>query len=149
VLPSFSDRGFGFVRREEESSLPRPRRSLLLELTLSSRLRRPLSLSLFREPLSLLRLLLSLFELLLPLLGGLGGGSLRGAGAGSLRGLSDRGLSVLGLSGFRSSCARIVAGTQSATTNKTDAFETTFAVWNFISASLDGTRLFVLGRAKP
>jgi hypothetical protein len=150
VLPWFSERGLGFVRRDEESSLPRPRRSLLLELTLPSRLPRSLSLSLFPDALSLLRLWLSLFEPLLPLLGGLGGGSLRGAGAGSLLGLSVRGLSVRGLSGFRSSCARTLAGTQSASTNITDAFETTFAVWNFISASLDGTRLFVFsGEPNP
>jgi hypothetical protein len=112
-------------------------------------------LSLFREPLSLLRLLLSLFELLLPpLLGGLGGGSFRGAGAGSLlglsaRGVSLRGLSVRGLSGFRSSCARTLAGTQSASTNKTDAVEPSFTAWNFISASLGWNQtVCVLGRAK-
>jgi hypothetical protein len=112
-------------------------------------------LSAFREPL-LLRLLLSLLELLLPpLLGGLGGGSLRGAGAGSLlglsaRGLSARGLSVRGLSGFRSSCARTLVGTKSASTNKTDAVELSFTAWNFISASLDGTRLFVFsGEPNP
>src|SRR5262249_54152982 len=57
--------GLVFVRRDDESSVLRPRPSLLPTLV-SSRPRRPLSLSFFREPLSLLRLLLSLFELLLP-----------------------------------------------------------------------------------
>src|SRR5262249_49224619 len=85
LTPLFPDGGLEFARRDDELSFRRP-------LSLSPRLRRPLSLSIFRELLSLLRLLvLSLFELP-PLLDGLDGGSLRGAGAGSLLGLSLRGL---------------------------------------------------------
>jgi hypothetical protein len=115
--------------------------------------RAPLSLfraplSLFRAPLSLFRLLLSLFELLPPLLGGLGGGSLRGTGGGSFlglsaRGVSERGVSARGISGFRSSCAHTIAGRQKLNANAADATNVNFILLWFISASVVGTKLIV------
>jgi hypothetical protein len=122
--------------------------------------RAPLSLfraplSLLRAPLSLFRLLLSLFELLPPLLGGLGGGSLRGAGGGSFLGLSalgvsERGLSARGMSGFRSSCAHTIAGRQKLNAHAADATNVNFILLWFISASLVGTKLIVFsGEPKP